>query len=239
MNPARHFLRIALEVIIFCTCMSIQAQVLIYDNLPVRVEIRESGMGSIRISITPEGMAAGIHSTPGLADRVYPEPTIYLTEVDSIFKAKTAGFDITIVADPLRIAVNNSDGRSVQELGFMEDGRVSFILDDKPILGMGEGGPRMGRRWRNDTIEFDRRGRLHRMEPRWQANAYGSRNPVAMLVGTGGWGLFVASPWVQVDLTDDKRGVFIPRRLLGIEAEVQNRENQQQNSGKGHCTRSV
>ena len=30
------------------------------------------------------------------------------------------------------------------------------------------------------------------MEPRWQADMYGSRNPVAMLLGTGGWGLFVA-----------------------------------------------
>ena len=45
------------------------------------------------------------------------------------------------------------------------------------------------------------------MEPRWQSDMYGSRNPVAMLFGTAGWGLFVATPWVQVDLRDADRGV--------------------------------
>jgi hypothetical protein len=34
-----------------------------------------------------------------------------------------------------------------------------------------------------------RRGRLHQMQPRWQGDAYGSRNPVPLLVGTSGWGL--------------------------------------------------
>ncbi|HEY9515809.1 MAG TPA: TIM-barrel domain-containing protein, partial [Gemmatimonadaceae bacterium] len=43
-----------------------------------------------------------------------------------------------------------------------------------------------------------------------QSGAYGSRNPVPLLIGTGGWGLYVATPWVQVDLSDAKRGTFIP-----------------------------
>jgi alpha-glucosidase/alpha-D-xyloside xylohydrolase len=48
------------------------------------------------------------------------------------------------------------------------------------------------------------------MRPRWQSGAYGSRNPVPLLVGTSGWALYVATPWVQVDLTDPNRGTFIP-----------------------------
>ena len=42
-------------------------------------------------------------------------------------------------------------------------------------------------------IEFDRRGRFFEMQPRWQSDAYGTRNPVPMLTGTKGWALFVAS----------------------------------------------
>ena len=44
-------------------------------------------------------------------------------------------------------------------------------------------------------MQFDRRGALDTMEPRWQSDMYGSRNPVAMLLGTGGWGMFVATQW--------------------------------------------
>jgi len=233
MNSGSYFLRIALVVIMLFAGGSTQAQILKYDSLPVTLEIRESGRGSIRITLKPDGMKGELTYTPVLADKDYPEPAISVCEIDGMLKAKAGKFDVTVLAEPLRVAVYNNTGRLIQELSFREDGSVSFILDDNPVLGMGEGGPRMGRGWQNEKIEFDRRGRLHKMEPRWQANAYGSRNPVAMLAGTGGWGLFVASPWVQVDLTDDKKGVFIPRREMGSETEVQNRVNQQQNSGKG------
>ncbi len=91
----------------------------------------------------------------------------------------------------------------------------------------------MGEDWRNARVEFDRRGRLHKMQPRWQANAYGSRNPVALLVGTGGWGIFVATPWVQIDLRNKEQGFLIPRHTLDLENKQQTKENQQQNIGKG------
>ena len=100
---------------------------------------------------------------------------------------------------------------------------------------MGEGGPRpeKDRPWREQPVQFDRRGALDTMEPRWQSDMYGSRNPVAMLLGTGGWGLFVAAPWVQVDLRQRDRGVFIPFKPTGKESAPQTERNQQQALGKG------
>ena len=94
------------------------------------------------------------------------------------------------------------DGTVIQTLTFEPDGSVAFLLDDQPVLGMGEGGPRMsgGTNWRTAPVEFDRRGRVHEMIPQWQRGAYGSRNPVALLVGTSGWGLFFTTPWGQFDL---------------------------------------
>jgi alpha-glucosidase/alpha-D-xyloside xylohydrolase len=82
-------------------------------------------------------------------------------------------------------------------------------------------------------VQFDRRGALDTMEPRWQADMYGSRNPVAMLLGTGGWGVFVATPWGQVDLRDRSRGVFVPFKPTGQESVPQTERNQQQALGKG------
>ena len=137
--------------------------------------------------------------------------------------------------NPLTVVVRNAAGRLVQEVIFETDGTLSFALDEHPVLGMGEGGPRpeKDRPWREQPVQFDRRGALDTMEPRWQSDMYGSRNPVAMLLGTGGWGLFVAAPWVQVDLRQRDRGVFIPFKPTGKESAPQTERNQQQALGKG------
>ena len=78
---------------------------------------------------------------------------------------------------------------------------------------MGEGGPRPAagqpvaraagpvRPPRRSSTRWSRGGR---------ATCTGRAIPSAMLLGTGGWGLFVATPWVQVDLRRADRGVFIP-----------------------------
>ena len=54
-----------------------------------------------------------------------------------------------------------------------------------------------------------------------------------MLLGTGGWGMFVATPWGQVDLRDPKRGMFLPFQPTGKESTPQTERNQQQALGKG------
>ena len=142
---------------------------------------------------------------------------------------------VEVRANPLTVLVKDAAGRLVQQVMFENDGTASFTLDDQPVLGMGEGGPRpeAGTPWREQPVQFDRRGKLDTMEPRWQSDMYGSRNPVAMLFGTAGWGLFVATPWVQVDLRDAKRGVFLPWQPPAADAGPQTERNQQQNAGKG------
>jgi Alpha-L-arabinofuranosidase C-terminal domain len=119
---------------------------------------------------------------------------------------------VDVRPNPLTVVVTNAAGQPVQTLVFEPDGNISFALDTQPVLGMGEGGPlpAPGSAWRSDTVQFDRRGELDSMEPRWQADMYGSRNPAAMLLGTGGWGLFVATPWVEVDMRRNDRGLLIP-----------------------------
>ncbi|MDZ7737845.1 MAG: glycoside hydrolase family 31 protein [Bacteroidales bacterium] len=201
--------------------------------MPVRVEIREAGSTGLRFTVIPVEFDRESIDGPELALQTDKAPLAVIDSENADEKISTQNFIIDLKSDPLRINIKSLSEETIQELVFMDNGQVLFNLDESPVLGMGEGGPRMGRGWRNETIEFDRRGRLHKMEPRWQANAYGSRNPVPLLVGTGGWGLFVASPWVRVDLSDQNKGILIPTRSLGIQMDVQNQENQQQDSGKG------
>lgn len=187
------------------------SQKIVSAGNPATLEIRESGSNSVRISLLPESMGGVIPETPLLAEgRVYPAPAIRLTEISKPVSALIGGLKVEVTSSPLTVTVTNKAGRIIQKLKFADDGNVVFVLDGQPVLGMGEGGPRMTGDWRSQEIEFDRMGRMHDMVPRWQANAYGSRNPAAALTGTGGWGIYVAAPWVQVDLRPGSEGKFIP-----------------------------
>lgn len=177
---------------------------------PAQLDVRAAGEHAVRVTLRPADMEEELPFTPALAERDYPEPAISLREIDEPVEQQVGALSVRVSGDPLTVAVTNAEGEQVQRLTFNDEGELTFDLDDQPVLGMGEGGPQPGRNWREREIEFDRRGRFHNMRPRWQSNAYGSRNPVALLVGTGGWGMFVATPWVQVDLRDEDQGRVIP-----------------------------
>ena len=202
---------------------------------PARLEIRAAGERSLRVTLGPANLKGPLPPNPSLLDRVPPAPAVSLSSLSKPVRRRIGSLDVEVTPGPLTLRVRGDGGRLVQELVFEADGRVSFRLDGQPVLGMGEGGPRpeRGRPWREQPVQFDRRGALDTMEPRWQSDMYGSRNPVAMLLGTGGWGLFVAAPWVHVDLRDASRGVFLPWTPTGAEVTPQTERNQQQNAGKG------
>lgn len=189
----------------------VTAQKITSGKQPATLEIREAGENSVRVTLLPASMKGVIPFTPLLAEgREYPDAKIKLDRIRKAVSETVGGMRIDVSSQPLTVSVTNRLGKLIQRLVFSEDGNVTFLLDGEPVLGMGEGGPRMTGNWREQPIEFDRMGRMHEMVPRWQANAYGSRNPAAALTGTGGWGLYVAAPWVQVDLSEDASGKFIP-----------------------------
>lgn len=175
-----------------------------------QLDIRPVGERSMRITLKPLEFEDAFPFTPALVEHDYGEPAVSLRELGEAITARVGTFNVEIRPNPIRIVVTRGQGEPVQNLVFENDGGLSFQLDEHPVLGLGEGGPQPGRNWRSLPVEFDRRGRYHEMRPRWQSNAYGSRNPVALLVGTAGWGLFVATPWVHVDLSDGDRGKFVP-----------------------------
>jgi alpha-glucosidase (family GH31 glycosyl hydrolase) len=222
-------------VALLTTAGTLQAQQITTAGQPAQLDIRAASEQSIRVTLKPVSFKESFPFTPALAERNYADPVISLREIRKPVKRKVGNLNVEVRPEPLTVVVTNARGEAVQNLIFHNDGKLSFKLNDQPVLGMGEGGPKpvRGSNWRQKPIEFDRRGRFHKMEPRWQSDAYGSRNPVAMLIGTEGWGLFVATPWVQVDLEKKDRGTFIPWQPATQENTPQNQKNQHLNQGKG------
>lgn len=212
------------------------AQPLMVAGRPVTLQIRPAGDRSLRVTLKPTSFTPDFPSTPAIVDRAYPPTIIRLTGAPpTALRVTTAAFSVSVTTSPLVVTINNRDGRLIQRLTYNDDGTVAFELDDQPVLGMGEGGPRpaQGTPWRQQPVQFDRRSALDTMEPRWQSDMYGSRNPVAMLLGTRGWGLFVSTPWVHVDMRDPKRGLFLPWQPSEADKAPQTEGNQQQALGKG------
>jgi alpha-glucosidase/alpha-D-xyloside xylohydrolase len=209
------------------------AQQLTTAGQAARLDVGAAGAHAVRISLRPASLGDSVFWSPGVVSR--PAPSLSLRTLSKPVTARVGALTVEVKPSPLTVVVKRPGGAVVQSVTFENDGTLSFALDDRPVLGMGEGGPRPqpGTPWRQQPIQFDRRGKLDTMEPRWQSDAYGSRNPVAMLVGTKGWGLFVPTPWGQVDLRDPARGVLLPWKPTDRDRAPQNERNQQQAAGKG------
>ncbi|MBT3296863.1 MAG: glycoside hydrolase family 31 protein [Verrucomicrobia bacterium] len=193
-----------------------------------QLDIRAVGRTGVRITIQPHDAKDAFPYTPALVERDYPKAAISLRELDSAFKpvkARVGDVNVTVESKPLSVQVATLDNRIIQTITFAPDGTMSFALDDQPVLGMGEGGPKQtGDSWRTDKIELDRRGRLHPMTPWYGTGTYGSANPVPLMIGTAGWGMFIPTPSGAIDLSDSETGSFIPADPIAIGTVVSRRQ---------------
>src|SRR5262249_43735215 len=144
-----------------------------------QLDIRKAGAHSIRVTLEPIGSPADFPFTPALSERPYPAPALSLRNVTAPATATIGTLRVEVRTSPLTVVVTHAAGQPVQTLAFEPDGSLSFALDGQPVLGMGEGGPlpAPGSPWRSQAVQFDRRGQLDSMQPRWQSDMYGSRNP--------------------------------------------------------------
>lgn len=178
------------------------------------LDLRPIGGSGVRITLRPAGFEKDFVATPVLVEPEPPPPLMRVNagELSSSTIVEVGTLRVEVTPAPLTVAVSNAAGGPVQRLTFAADGTLAFDLDDQPVLGLGGGGPSFPSEidWREQPVEFDRRGRMHPMRPDWQRQAYGSRNPVTLLWGTAGWGLYIPMPWGAVDLSGPTRGRFVP-----------------------------
>jgi alpha-glucosidase/alpha-D-xyloside xylohydrolase len=211
------------------------AQAITTAGVPARLVIRQAGEHSIRITLKPVSFGQEEPFNPALVSRTYPSPVFELTALKSPVSRRVGALMVEVSPSPLTVTVTTPAGTLVQRLVFNTDNTLTFALDNAPVLGLGEGGHKAehGVNWRTAPIEFDRRGRLQDMQPRWQSDAYGSRNPVPLLIGTQGWALFVATPWGTIDLQAADHGTYIPWVPTVRDTIQQNERNQNLALAKG------
>lgn len=217
------------------SCCDIIAQQIQVNHQPGRLEIRSAGKGAIRVTLKPVSYKQHFPQNPAIVDRNYRKAILSITNIQGSIQKMVGDLKVTVTASPLTVTVLNKKGALVQKIIFGTDGNLSFNLNKGPVFGLGEGGqaPEKGVDWRALPVQYDRKGRYYKMQPRWQRDAYGSRNPVALLVSPGNWAIFAAAPWVEVDLTAANKGVFIPWKPTGKEDQPQTLSNQGLNLGKG------
>src|SRR5215510_1984775 len=173
---------------------------------PVEIVMSPVSAATMRLSITPivNGRPQPLPHDGSLAQRTWSRPE---TRITSLAGARTirfrGGLVVKLTPDPLTIRVEAKDGRLVQQLRpDTQTGELNFMLDDKPVLGFGEGGP-----------QFDRRGQTYTNrngQGGYQLRTHGGRVPIQWLIGTSGWALFIHHPLGAFDLTG-KEGRLTPR----------------------------
>ena len=163
-----HRLRLfVLPVLIACAGKA-NAQQITAGGQPAQLDIRIAGAHSLRITLKPVSFENNFPYTPAVVERNYPAPVISLREISKPIKKKAGNFNVEVRPAPLSVIITNNKNEKIQDLVFRDDGMVSFRLDDQPVLGMGEGGPKpeRGLPWRQQPIQFDRRGKMDSMQPR-------------------------------------------------------------------------
>lgn len=158
---------------------------------PVRIVISPVSAHTARITL--------LDANSGPGTRVPDDGALTL---DSASPRRNTGSLHVSSPEPLRFEINNAAGKNVQQLRIdPTTGALTFALFDRPVFGLGEGGP-----------QFDRRGSTDRMrsgQGRYQLHTHGGRVPIQWLIGTAGWAMFIHSPLGSFDLTGSE-GRFLP-----------------------------
>jgi alpha-glucosidase (family GH31 glycosyl hydrolase) len=165
-------------------------------STPVEVAVRTVSASTVRVTILPSNNAAGIlpNSDGALVDRDWGPPIAPSRSPEGELSFRSGKLNVSILRDPLTIAVARDNGNPVQKLSIEEE--ISFSIDGGVLLGLGQGGP-----------QFDRRGQVDSMvsgQGGYELSTHGARVPIQFLISTAGWGMFVHSPIGQFDLRGDK-----------------------------------
>ena len=170
----------------------------------IDVEIGQVSEQTVRITVAPieNGKVRPVAYDGALVREDVAKPIAVGRSTGDAGAFRSGRLSIKLSFDPLTVQVDTIEGRPVQLLRIdAATGSMSFQLGDKPVLGLGEGGP-----------QFDRRGAVDRMrsgQGGYRLRTHGGRVPIPWLIGTGGWAMFIHQPYGILDLTG-KEGRFDP-----------------------------
>ena len=166
-----------------------------------RVEIAATKVTdrTVRIRIRPideSGIAQPSRESPILVKRDWPEP-VYVSRSRApqwSREVQVGNLSLSVRPFPLTIRIEGPQADQRQEIQIDEaSGSLSFTLGDRPIFGLGQGGP-----------QFDRRGHAYPMvnnQSGYRLTTFSGRMAIPWLISPAGWAIFFQSPHGQIDLS--------------------------------------
>ena len=157
---------------------------------------------TVRVTIQPieNGQSVPLPNDGALVQTDWGRPALRWRPIAGIRHVKCGNLTIDVSANPLTIRVMRKGTRVVQEIQLNPaSGKLTFLLGDAPLLGLGQGG-----------AQFDRRGSIDPMgngQGAYRLATHGARVPVQFAIGTAGWAMYIHQPLGVFDLTG-KQGVF-------------------------------
>lgn len=166
---------------------------------------------TLRLSLLPiggDGDVEPITESIILTPHEWPSPAVRLRSTTELRSISWGDYQLRMSGSPPQLAVTSHDGRRIQQLDIdPKSGFVSFLLQQEPVWGLGEGGR-----------QFDRRGIfyfMHHGERVPDLRTHGARMPIPWFVSPAGWALFFHVPFGAFDLRGDV-GVFQPASIPQI-----------------------
>ncbi len=181
------------------------------------VEIRVTSISAhtLRFTVLPirNGQVADVPSNGSLVQAFWGNPLLKLRGEAPSRTIEFGNLRVNITTAPLSFTTTTESGDVIQRLEVNRDtGVVSFITENAPLLGLGEGGP-----------QFDRRGSVDAMrsgQGGYQLATHGGRVPVPWLIGTAGWAMYIHHPFGTFDFTGPE-SKFIPTSTdLGLPLDI-------------------
>jgi alpha-glucosidase (family GH31 glycosyl hydrolase) len=181
-----------------------QAEPLRFAGRPVELQLFGVTPNTFRLSVLPvaEGVLQPIPDSGSLAYKSSVEPIARIRDAQSAQTLSTGRLTIAISSGARVVTIKNAAGELLQTLTFDSNtGVVSFLLQEAPVFGLGEGGPQFDRRGSKDAMRSGQGG--------YHLATHGGRVPIPWLIGTSGWAIFFHQPFGTFDLTE-RDGKFLP-----------------------------
>jgi len=168
---------------------------------------------TLRLTLLPirDGKAVPVPDDGSLVQSEWGPPAATLRGDIRDRVVKCGEFKLHVNTNPLAFTIAKANGDVLQKVTIAQNGSLSFLTGDSPLLGLGEGGPQFDRRGSTDAMRSGQGG--------YKLATHGGRVPVPWIIGTSGWALFIHQPYGTFDFTgkESKFQPFAPEDALPLD----------------------
>jgi alpha-glucosidase (family GH31 glycosyl hydrolase) len=158
----------------------------------IEVRVTPLSAHTFRLTVLPvlQNGSEPIPSDGSLALVSFAEPSSKIRATQEI---QAGNAKLKVSFDPLLVTIADATGAVIQQLELDPNATaLNFLTGDRPVFGLGEGGP-----------QFDRRGSAYSMasgQGGYKLETHGATVPIPWLIGTSGWAIFFHQPHGKFDL---------------------------------------